>query len=132
MFLPFNRAPLAPFNHEGDIETVQIAVAIPEQGAPHVLEVVMGKHGRRILALPNAMEWERQSPAGLHARIWLDEGSHEPYPFRGRYGMFTSEQGIFYTSSAGNLLGLREMMLSDDADPTDANALAESWKSSVR
>lgn len=133
VFLPFNRAPLAEplrllktFDHEGDLETVQEAVEIDESGTPRVLQVAMGNHGRRIVALPPAFEYDDRGGPGVHLRIWFDEGSHEPYPFRSSHGVFTSMHGVFYTPKRGDAGGLRDAFLDHDAEPEERNAIRPS------
>jgi hypothetical protein len=130
VLLPFNRAPLderlrlwKTFDHEGDLESVQEAVEINEEGNCRILEIVMGNHGRRILALPDAIEFDNLGPAGLHPRIWLDEGSHEPYPFQGKHGVLTGRKGVFYTATDKDFSGLRELFLPHNAAPTEANVI---------
>jgi hypothetical protein len=133
VLLPFNRAPLdeglrrlRTYDHEGDLESVQVAIEVSGTRERRILEIVMGNHGRRVLALPEAIEFDDRAGPGLHARIWFDEGSHEPFPFRGTRGLYTSKKGVLYTPKDGDFGGLRELFLRHDADPNELNAIRPS------
>jgi hypothetical protein len=126
-------------NHRGDWLYVEVLVS-PEAGEKWVLhEVVMGNHSRRILLRPRDLPAEHEarpaaSPNAVRAKLWLEQGSHEPYPFGGTEGMRGAPKGVWYTSDgkdrvrdhflahAGNILVSPEKALVRLLDPARAQS----------